>query len=236
MKCPYCETAINVTWTTHFIYKNSEEICLNDIEAGKEIVYGHCPECNKLIIFLLSSNFIETYEDESGDCCRHYIKKDSPYNEVIIFPKFSIKTVAPEVPEKYDRDYKEAAAILTISPKASAAMSRRLLQTILRENYSVKKGNLNKEIDEFLDNNKLPSYISESLHSLRQIGNFAAHPSKCKNTGEIVEVEDGEAEWALETLDALFDFAFVQPAILEARKKQLNDKLMELGKKPLSNL
>ncbi len=236
MKCPHCETAINTNWTTHFIYKDNEEMYLDVIEAGKEIVYGHCPECNKLIIWLLSSNFIETYKDNYRNVDGHYIKKDSPYNEVIIFPKFSIKTVAPEVPEKYDRDYKEAAAILDISPKASAAMSRRLLQTILRENYGVNKGNLNKEIDEFLGSNKVPSYIIDALHYIRVIGNFAAHPDKDKNTGKIVEVEEGEAEWSLETLDALFDFAFVQPAKNESRKKKMDEKLVELGKKPLSNL
>ncbi len=216
MKCPYCETAINITWTTHFIYEHDECWDPYEIESGQEVRHGKCPECNKLIILLVSSNFIGTDRDEFGSLRERYIKEDSPYNEVFIFPKFSIKTVAPEVPEKYGRDYKEAAAILAISPKASAAMSRRLLQTILRENYGVKKGNLNKEIDEFLDSNKVSSFISESLHYLRFIGNFAAHPSKCKNTGEIVEVEASEAECSLGTLDALFDFAFVQPAILEA--------------------
>jgi len=235
MKCPHCNTAINVSWTKYFIYEDKEKMWDFDIKAGKEIRYGHCPECHNLIILLVSSDFIETDMGEYH-VRGHSIKEDSPYNSVIIFPKFSIKTVAPEVPKNYAKDYKEASAILEISPKASAAMSRRMLQTILREKYGVKKRNLDKEIDEFISSNKIPSYISDTLHYLRIIGNFAAHPDKCENTGAIVEVEKGEAEWSLETLDALFDFVFVQPAKIEARKKKLNDKLIKIGKKPLSNL
>lgn len=41
---------------------------------------------------------------------------------------------------------------------------------------------------------------------MRNIGNFAAHPLKDTSTGEILPVEAGEAEWNLETLEALFDF------------------------------
>ena len=236
MRCPHCETAIKVNWRKHFIYKYEDygEREIEDFKLGREIRHGHCPECDKLIILLVSSEFIELMGNNNFD--RYYIKEDKPYKEVIIFPKFSTRSVAPEVPEQYAKDYKEAAAILDISPKASAAMSRRILQTILRENYSIKKGNLNKEIDEFIAGNAIPSYISESLHDLRQIGNFAAHPDKCKNTGEIVEVEAGEAEWSLETLDDLFDFTFVSPARMKNRKKKLNDKLIAIGKKPLNNL
>ncbi len=45
-----------------------------------------------------------------------------------------------------------------------------------------------------------------------------------------MDVEPGEAEWLLEVLEALFDFAFVQPKKLEERKKKLNKKLQDLGK------
>ena len=46
----------------------------------------------------------------------------------------------------------------------------------------------------------------------------------------IVEVEPGEADWLLDVLEALFDFAFVQPKRLEERKRMLNAKLKALGK------
>ena len=80
----------------------------------------------------------------------------------------------------------------------------------------------------------LPSYIAEDLHAVRTIGNFAAHPIKSTSTGEIVDVEPGEAEWNIEVLESLFDFYFVQPALSTMRKAGLNQKLKEAGK-PLLN-
>ena len=45
-------------------------------------------------------------------------------------------------------------------------------------------------------------------------------------------VEPGEAEWTLDVLDGLFDFYYVQPAVLAARKAALNAKLASAGKPP----
>jgi hypothetical protein len=76
----------------------------------------------------------------------------------------------------------------------------------------------------------LPSHLAEAVDAVRNIGNFAAHPIKSTNTGEIVDVEPGEAEWNLEVLEGLFDFYFVQPAILKKKRDALNAKLAEAKK------
>jgi hypothetical protein len=44
------------------------------------------------------------------------------------------------------------------------------------------------------------------------------------NTGAIVDVEPGEAEWTLDVVESLFDFYFVRPAKLAARKAEINKK------------
>ena len=67
--------------------------------------------------------------------------------------------------------------------------------------------------------------MTESLHDLRKIGNFGAHPNKSPATGDDLEVESGEAEWTLDTLDALFGHLFVEPARVPARKAALAAKL-----------
>jgi hypothetical protein len=123
--------------------------------------------------------------------------------------------------------------ILWDSPKASAALSRRCLQNILREKANVKKSDLNNEIDQVIDSKQLPSHLSESIDAIRNIGNFAAHPIKCTNTGEIMDVEPGEAEWTLDVLEGLFDFYFVQPGLHAKKKEALNKKLQEAGKPPM---
>jgi|SRR5690242_16813913 hypothetical protein len=113
--------------------------------------------------------------------------------------------------------------VLADSPKASAALSRRCLQTLLREEAKTKAKDLVEQIQEVLDSGKLPSYLAENIDAIRNIGNFAAHPIKSTNTGEIVSVEPGEAEWTLDVLEELFDFYLIQPA--KAKAKYSRSKL-----------
>ena len=64
-------------------------------------------------------------------------------------------------------------------------------------------------------------------------GNFSAHPTKSTNTGEIIDVEPGEAEWNLDVLELLFDHYFVAPEKLKQKRAALDVKLAEAGKPPL---
>ena len=80
---------------------------------------------------------------------------------------------------------------------------------------------------------KLPTYLAEMIDGVRVIGNFAAHPIKDTNTGEIVEVEPGEAEHNLDTLEEVFDFYFVKPAVAKRKRDAINQKLKDAGKPPM---
>ncbi len=149
----------------------------------------------------------------------------------MVWPKgVSRAPVPPEVPPEIAEDYKEACLVLTDSPKASAALSRRCLQNLLRQAAGVKPADLSAEIQEVLNSNKLPATIAENIDAVRHIGNFAAHPNKSKSTGEVLPVEPHEAEWNLDVLESLFDFYFVQPARAKARRDALNKKLADAGK------
>ncbi len=76
----------------------------------------------------------------------------------------------------------------------------------------------------------MPTDILESIDSVRNIGNFAAHPIKSKSSGEIVEVEPDEAFWNLEVLEMIFDFLFIRPAKVKEKRDALNKKLKDAGK------
>lgn len=127
-----------------------------------------------------------------------------------MYPPLPVREGRPELPKAvespYREEYEEAGRVLSLSPKASAALSRRILQHLIREEAHIKKANLSLEIDELIKTAGLPSQVNEAVDSIRVIGNFAAHPIKYEHTGEIVEVEPGEAEWTLDVLDMLFDF------------------------------
>ena len=152
--------------------------------------------------------------------------------EILVWPRGIARApLPPEVIEPFRSDYREACNVLADSPKASAALSRRCLQHVLREKAGVKKPNLHDEIEAVVQT--LPPDLAEALHHVRHIGNFAAHPEKSVNTGAIVDVEPGEAEWTLDVLESLFDFYFVRPAKLAAQKAALSKKLTDAGKKPM---
>jgi hypothetical protein len=89
------------------------------------------------------------------------------------------------------------------------------------------------EIDEVREMRILPIGLADDLHSIRHVGNFAAHPIKDSETEAIADVEEGEAAWLLELLEELLDFFFVAPAKREARREALNTKLTAAGKPPL---
>ena len=64
---------------------------------------------------------------------------------------------------------------------------------------------LSKRIDKFKADSSRPSDLSENLDYGREIGNFSAH-TMLDDEGNIIEVGAEEAEWALEIVDALFDY------------------------------
>ncbi len=221
MKCPHCAVEVNPNYNEEYIGRDSD--------GYWSIESMNCPNknCQKLIIRLASGekrtnhhmNIIGTYKRTSDEFIRPLTSTRPP--------------IPTEVEPQFIGDYKEACLIQTLSPKASAALSRRCLQSILREKAGIKKGDLAKEIDQIIASNSLPSHLSKSIDAVRQIGNFAAHPIKSTSTGEIVEVEEGEAEWLLDVIESLFDFYFVQPAVLQAKKDALNQKLIDAGKPPM---
>lgn len=120
------------------------------------------------------------------------------------------------------------------SPQASAALSRRCLQHILREKAGGKRRSLVEEIEAAKDA-ALPSHIADELDYVRIVGNFAAHPDKDTKTGEIIPVEPAEAEHNLNVIEALFDYYFVQPAKTRRRREALKRKVDATGKKPLDD-
>ncbi|MBK7441313.1 MAG: DUF4145 domain-containing protein [Bacteroidetes bacterium] len=220
MQCPHCLVEFHDQKIIEYLGEDSEG------KWGIEKYECPNPTCKKSIYFLIKGDLYSPQHSSS-----YYIRNNKYDVKQLIRPKGSSRLPIPlEVPKDFSEDYNEACLIIADSPKASAALSRRCLQHILREKAGVKKSDLANEIQEVLDKNQLPSYIAESTDAVRNIGNFAAHPLKSKSTGEIVPVEVGEAEWTLDVLELLFDFYFVQPEKIKKKRLALNQKLNDAGK------
>ena len=95
-----------------------------------------------------------------------------------VFPANLKKYVASEVPVEIAADFQEAHLCLSISLKASTTLARRCLQSILRHHFKdmPRKLTLVKEIDWLRDKGALAPQLIAALHSLREAGNFGAHP------------------------------------------------------------
>ena len=90
-----------------------------------------------------------------------------PEDAVLVFPKIRKVPDMEFIPDEYKSDYIDAYNVLEMSPKASAALSRRCLQRLLREKAGVKHGNLVDEINEVLD--KLPLGLRENVDAIRHL-------------------------------------------------------------------
>jgi Domain of unknown function (DUF4145) len=215
MQCGHCSADYHPATTTHPLGRDAAEQLW-------QLEYEKCPRCQKFNMRLVWGFPHPQASNQVGQ-----VKGTR-----VIHPKegSARKPASPVVPKPLQEDYNEACLVIADSPKASAALSRRCLQNILRDYAKVKPQNLNKEIDEVIASNKLPTHLSSDLHAIRAVGNFAAHPTKDTSTGEIVDVEPGEAEWLLDLLEGLFDFYFVAPAETQKRRDALNAKLTAAGK------
>lgn len=184
MRCPHCDIGVSESWhqvVSSLGLRDPEE---EEFPEAFFLAYMHCPECQRLIIRLL-------HPTEGGS------------EEWFVYPPrggASRRTADRAVPSENRVDYEEAAAVLPTSAQASAAISRRLIQSILSEGgYSSQ--HLDKQIAAFIADPKNPSRLKENLDYLRELGNFSTHEIKSTRTGEVMRVEPGEAEWCLEVLD-----------------------------------
>jgi hypothetical protein len=211
MKCPHCLVEV---------HPGQPSVMSVEDKAGHwQIRHQRCPACDRVAIFLDEWTYVPS---GPGEATRRTI------NNHQLWPRGASREPVPQqVPEVYASLAHEAALILNDSPRASAALSRRCLQQLLRDelNVSVRSKKLGDEIQHVLDNKLVPSYLADSLHTFRDIGNLAAHSTKNEATGEIVDVEPGEAAWTLNVLDGMFDFLFVEPAKATARKAALDARL-----------
>ena len=211
MKCGHCLVEIHPHWEHHPISSADPSERANTHYLRSM----WCAGCGELIVDLVH-DFLGGTEQE-----------------LRIHPHGSARSPAPaEVDdERLVQDYREACLVLPLSAQASAALSRRCLQHIIREKAGIEKPTLYREIEELLESPALPGYIKDNLHAVREIGNVAAHPMKNTTTGEVLPVDPVKAEWNLEVVEALFDFYYVQRARNKTRLDALKKKL-EVVKEP----
>jgi len=109
--------------------------------------------------------------------------------------------ILPEyVPEGIRRDFAEGWAIRHLSGRASATLSRRAIQGMIRDFWSVSgKRTLKQEIEAIRD--RVEPEVWAAIDAVREIGNIGAHMEE--DIDLIIEVDPEEAEVLLALLGML---------------------------------
>ena len=197
--CPFCNKVMAVNSDTLHLYAVSFEDYKHNYEAYHdrerynrfinkpeqttlEVKFYKCPSCDKVTIIADGKGLLSE-------------------KQYFIHPTSNSKQFPEYVPEAIRNDYEEACEILYHSPKASATLSRRCLQGMIRDFHRISKSRLIDEI------NALKPLISASqwsaIDAVRKIGNIGAHMEKDVNT--IVDVEPEEAEKLIKLIELLID-------------------------------
>ena len=137
MECPHCLKSIETAFYTNIISPS-----FNPDKYGKFCITFStiCPnsDCRERIIYCIFP------EDRSIAISRDSVSAktlDNLQDKILLFPKIKKRKQFPPdsgISADFIKDYEEASAVLDISPKASAALSRRLLQRLLRDKAGVK--------------------------------------------------------------------------------------------------
>jgi len=131
------------------------------------------------------------YDLYQGKCLRRW--NLIPFSNAKSFPDY--------IPEAIINDYEEACLIKDLSPKASATLSRRCLQGIIRDFWGVSKRTLYDEIEAIKD--RIDPLTWSAIDSVRSIGNIGAHMEKDINI--IIDVEPSEATFLVELIEILIN-------------------------------
>lgn len=134
-------------------------------------------------------------------------------------PQACVKTYPEFIPKAIRSDYQEAALIKELSPKASATLSRRCLQGMIRDFWGVKEKNLYEEIKAI--EGKVDSETWNAIDAIRSIGNIGAHMEK--DIDIIIDVDSDEAGLLINLIETLLSDWYVERQNRRLRSQKIVD-------------
>ena len=211
--CPFCGRDQAVTAGNLWEQVSKVVIATHakgDIGVGARAVVCASESCSEIMVevrVVSMENLGHGYWRPSPDC--------QPIISNTLIPQGKAKPQPDYIPQQIRDDYMEACLIAELSPKASATLSRRCLQGMLRDFCKVKPARLVQEIDSLvaaIENKTAPHGVSidsiEAITALRKIGNYGAHMESDVNT--IVSVDKEEAAQLISLIEMLLDDWYVE--------------------------
>jgi len=227
MTCPFCNSVFPITNDTvrtrssSFLHANPinfANINNENIESWDKtreailVQFSLCPSCNKYSINI------------SG------LGSDMKGQSVNFVPSSLAKQFPNYIPQSIRNDYEESYKIVNLSPKASATLSRRCLQGIIRDYWKIfNKRSLYEEIEAIKD--KVDPQVKGDLDSVRKIGNIGAHMERDINL--IIDIDPNEAERLIKLNEYLIEQWYIKRHETDNLLNsivELNDEKQEIRK------
>ena len=224
--CPHCVTVQSVTAEKRDEFTSIARV--GDIAGGPvgvDCLYIGCanPDCEKITIIV---SVLPVTKDSRGLSKIDYT--NGPIIARRIMPEGAAKPQPDYVPSALVSDYTEACLILALSPKASATLTRRWLQGMIRDFADVRGSTLYHEIDQLrqaVESGTAPQGVTdetvEAIDHVRKMGNIGAHMERDIN--HILDVDPEEAKAMIELVEMLFDEWYVARHRRRSRLSKIAD-------------
>jgi len=217
--CPYCGRHMTITdpskhstWDKIWIEKPS----IGEVGFGINCVTCANTECKNLVLVARLTKVIH----QAGNA-----REGQNLKSWRLLPESEAQVLPDYIPEPIQVDYYEACRIRDLSPKASATLSRRCLQGMIRDFWKISKSRLKDEIDALEE--KVDADTWSSIDAVRSVGNIGAHMEKDINV--IVDVEPEEAQLLIGLIEQLVHDWYVTRE--ERRLRAENLKNLAMSKK-----
>lgn len=196
--CPYCNrdttiTDSNYSSDSHIFEHNNKD---KDLVLNTEVIVCPNSKCKEYTIIarLNKKRWDNGWKIEKNPLMTWQMK-----------PNSSAKPFPNYIPQAIISDYNEACLIRDLSPKASATLSRRCLQGIIRDYFGVVEKRLIDEINAIKD--KMDPLTWEAIDAVRKIGNIGAHMEK--DIDLIIDVEPKEAQLLIGLIEILLKDLYI---------------------------
>jgi len=191
--CPYCDRDTTITDTSS---TGSFSLRLENAEGQRQfktmLIVCPNPKCKRFTLKISMHKAVFSI----GAMDRITTEPIQSWN---LIPPSTAKVFPDYVPGPVREDYVEACKIRDLSPKASATLSRRCLQGMIRDFWGISKGRLIDEIEAL--QGKTDSATWDAIDATRKIGNIGAHMEKDINV--IVDVDPDEAQLLIGLIELL---------------------------------
>ena len=186
---------MTLVWENHQINKVEMQIKNKDWEKELKSIFYICSneDCKKISLDIDLFNLDKNRDNYAWIYRYSTWSKEQTWK---LLPNWLHKIYPDYIPKSLLQDYQEAYAIKELSPKASATLSRRCLQWIIRDFWWVTKWSLYEEINAIEE--KIDPLLFKAIDAVRHIWNIwvSTYPSpfgsswkyKTRNPGSILEL------------------------------------------------